>query len=155
MQLPPETRMIVYKHCLVAPRPVDFWPFVPKDPPSNLTRKDMLKANLKAFHVNLFRVSKQVHLEAVRIVYGCNKFRFSDVGCWSVLQGFLLNLSQNQSCQYLTNIEVACPKWWHVLHSKTQLRSWGIGGPDLALTMRLLLQQLRFGPESVRPSTCV
>lgn len=106
MQLPGELRNNIYKSCLVARRPIDFWPMIAEDAPSGTTRASILQENLKHINVNLLRVSRQVHKETVGILYGCNRFRFSDVGAWTVLEGFLTHLNRN--CRHITNISVSC-----------------------------------------------
>lgn len=107
MFLPGELRDTVYKECLVADRPIDLWPVIPYDAPRGTTRAAILSQNLKSLNIPLLRVSRQVNMEATRILYGCNRFRFSDVGGWTVLEGFLLNL--RNTFKYLTNISVVCP----------------------------------------------
>ncbi|KAF2642648.1 hypothetical protein P280DRAFT_270355 [Massarina eburnea CBS 473.64] len=116
MKLPSELRNNVYKHCLVSRLPIDLWPLLPHNNEGRRTRAEMLKGALKGLNVTLMRTSKQVHYETVFIMYGCNRFRFSDLGCWTVLEGFLLNLNRN--CHYLTNIEIGCPDWFYTLFGK-------------------------------------
>ncbi|KAF1952450.1 hypothetical protein CC80DRAFT_596544 [Byssothecium circinans] len=117
MELPGELRNNIYKRCLVAKRPIDFWPLIAADAPEGTTRSKILAENLKGLNVGLMRTSKRVHYETVFILYGCNRFRFSSSGSWTVLEGFLLKLNQN--CQFLTNVEVTCPEWFFTAYGQT------------------------------------
>ncbi|KAF2020643.1 hypothetical protein BU24DRAFT_445831 [Aaosphaeria arxii CBS 175.79] len=113
MKLPGELRMDIYRACLISPHPIDFWPILPRKPWRNhVTRQDMIKRSTKPLNVTLLRLSRQVHAEAIGILYGCNEFRFSDTGGWSMLCGFLWHINTN--CQYLTNVSVNYPEWCSV-----------------------------------------
>lgn len=109
LRLPGELRNAVYKKCLVAPRPIDLWPIISHDAPRRTSRDSLLNENLRTINISLLRVSQQVNRETIGILYGCNRFRFSDHHAWTMLEGFLLNLNRN--CRYLTNISIRCPDW--------------------------------------------
>jgi hypothetical protein len=109
MRLPGEVRNIVYKFCLVADDPIDFWPMLPPDAPTYATREEVVDKNLESVNVALLRTSQRVYWETICILYGCNRFRFSDERAWTVLEGFLIGLNHN--CQFLTNVEIECPDW--------------------------------------------
>jgi hypothetical protein len=117
MRLPGELRIKIYKECLVVSRPIDFWPIrAPngkvQSPAWNCTN------GIQQINPSLLRVSRQIHGETVGMLYGCNRFRFSDQGGWTVLLGFLRHINSN--CQYLTNISVCYPDEFAEDHAFTE-----------------------------------
>ena len=107
LKLAPELRNIVYKHSLVLHRPIDFWPISHE---YDTNKFACLNRDLKQINGNLLRVCRQVHKEAVGILYGCNRFRFSHRRAWTILAGFLMRINTN--CQFLTHISVKIPDCW-------------------------------------------
>jgi hypothetical protein len=109
MKLPGELRNKVYKHCLVLRRPFDLWPMIPLDAAPETEHVTLVDKDLRHINTALLRVSRQVYQEAVGLLYGCNRFRFSDRGGWTVLESFLSSIGRNY--QHLTSISVQYPDW--------------------------------------------
>ena len=109
LSLPAELREKVYKHALVLPQPIDFWPVDPPDavPGCPHLKDKILGKELKKINTALLRVSRQVHRESASILYGYNRFRFSNVFGFTALHGFLTCLGTH--CNFLTNISVHYP----------------------------------------------
>ncbi|KAF2116084.1 hypothetical protein BDV96DRAFT_645430 [Lophiotrema nucula] len=123
LQMPGEIRNRIYHCALVSRRPIDFWPIVSYSSETafdhtGIDHTTVLFQQLKEINVHLLLVSRQVYKETVGILYGCNRFRFSDRRGWTVLNGWLTHINLN--CNLLTNISVAYPDW-----ASTELMSSG------------------------------
>jgi hypothetical protein len=133
LRLPAELRIMVYKDCLVVPRPIDLWPILPHDAPKGFSRLTVIREDVSHINASLLRVCRQINEETIPILYGCNRFRFSDRGGWTIMDGFFRHIGLNVS--FLTNIAVTCPAWAAAVIETTV--------PDLRDEMRRTL--LRFG----------
>ncbi|KAF2709210.1 hypothetical protein K504DRAFT_467186 [Pleomassaria siparia CBS 279.74] len=143
MKLPGELRNRVYKLALVLHHPIDFWP-MPSGLAAETSRRDTVEQDLKQISGNLLRVSRQVHKETVPILYGCNRFRFSHLGSWTVLHGFLAHINTN--CQYLSSISIKIPDTWTrvIGDEPLQLPERLLNDADLHAVLR------RFGYNSIQ-----
>ena len=145
LHLPGELRNHIYKHCLVSPRPIDLWPIMPLNAPPGTTHSTILDLDIKCVNTSLLRVSRQVHKEATSILYGCNRFRFSDRHGWTILSGFLTHIDRN--CQVLRHVSVGYPEWCsndygEDLQGNTTHRG---NRPDAGTLEEMRITLLRFG----------
>lgn len=109
LKLPAEIRNRIYRYSLTSRRPLEMWPMIPLDAAPFTTRDAILDDNVKNINTALLRVSRQVHTEATYVLYRYNRFRFSDMGGWTILQSFLSRIGNN--CNFLTNISITWPDW--------------------------------------------
>ncbi|KAF2277093.1 uncharacterized protein EI97DRAFT_441848 [Westerdykella ornata] len=139
MRLPGELRNMIYRQCLVLGRPIDLWPLLPYNAPAGTTKLSLIERDLKHINVSLLRVSRRVNQEATPVLYGCNRFRFSDSKGWTIALGFLRSIHRN--FQYLTNISVPYPDEGGIFLVNRE--SGAAPGKQMKEEMRVLLR--RFG----------
>jgi hypothetical protein len=131
MKLPGEIRNMVYENSLVLPRPIDFWPIIPDDAPRGTDHLTVLRQDVKHINTALMQVCRQVNHEATPILYAKNRFRFSDRGGWTILDGFLWHIGPNVN--FLTSLTVTCPQWVGTVIETAY--------PDMKGEMRLMLSR--------------
>ncbi|KAF2459171.1 hypothetical protein BDY21DRAFT_340035 [Lineolata rhizophorae] len=120
LALSAELRNAIYEFALVSPHPIDLWACLPNrhcrtnkevqlrsNGEETLWQRDRVarKDTAARISVPLLRTCKQIYAEAVSILYGQNKFRFTHHGGWVVAQLWLHNIGQRHR-DWITDISI-------------------------------------------------
>ncbi|KAI9688378.1 MAG: hypothetical protein M1822_001327 [Bathelium mastoideum] len=113
MDLPLELHLIIYRHLLLSPQPIDLWPKLPDKSKSRRYhtqsyRASAARAASRHLHVPLLRVCRSIHTHASPVLYSENEFRFTDLDGWIPLSGFLLAI-QLHNWRLLRHVTVHVP----------------------------------------------